>query len=163
MSYKGPRKQVKRYTDGLTKQCFKDECDINKIMDRAAQSGTITHLNKFEAVYADYSDFDFMEHTTKLTRGREVFDALPAETRREFGQSPQAFFNYVNDPENMAKPNFGLPALAKPGNQLNDNIAYDANAMAAQAAADQPLDATSGSTPTAPTAAPAAPADPPAS
>lgn len=118
MSMNGPLKQIKKYTDGRTKQSFKDECDINKIMCRAAQGGTISHLAKYEGVYADYSDFDFHEHTTKLTKGREIFDALPAEVRHEFAQSPQAFFDYVNDPRNMADLAQKLPGLAKPGDQL---------------------------------------------
>ncbi len=137
MSINGPLKQVKRYTDGRTKQCFADECDINAIMNRAAKGGTISHLAKYEGIYTDFSDYDFFEHTQKLTRGREVFDDLPAEIRREFSQSPAAFFKYVNDPENMAKPNFGLPELSKPGNQLIKTSPPNAD-EAASAAASEP-------------------------
>ncbi len=158
MSYKGPRKQVKRYTDGRTKQSFRNECDINLIMQRAAQGGTITHLAKHQGTYSDYSDYDFFEETQKLTKGREVFDDLPAEIRREFGQSPAAFFEYVNDPENMAKPNFGLPGLAKPGTQLISTAPADADTQAAQAAASEPASVT---LPTPPAATPEPPAAPP--
>ena len=118
MSINGPLKQVKKYTDGRTKQAFRDECDINLIMARAAKGGTISHLEQFEGVYADFSDFDFHEHTNKLTKGREVFDALPAEVRREFGQSPAKFFAYVNDPANINDLAEKLPGLAAPGDQL---------------------------------------------
>lgn len=138
MSINGPLKQVKKYTDGRTKQSFRDECDINLIMDRAARGGTITHLEKFEGVYADFSDFDFAEHTQKLTQGREVFDSLPAEVRREFGQSPQAFFAYVNDPANIKELAKKLPALARPGNQLPAVSPPDADTEAALAAASEP-------------------------
>ncbi len=138
MSLNGPRKQVKKYTDGRTKQSFKNECDINKIMARAEKAGTISHLQKFEGVYADYSDFDFFEQTQKLTKGREVFDALPAELRREFGQSPAAFFNYVNDPANVDDLREKLPALAAPGTQLPDVIPPDADTEAARAAVSEP-------------------------
>ncbi len=128
------------FTDGRTKQCFKDECDINVIMDRAAQGGTITHLSKFEGIYADFSDFDFHEHTRKLTQGREVFDALPAEIRREFSQSPAEFFAYVNDPANKDDLATKLPGLAKPGTQLPAVSPPDADTEAAQEAANKPVE-----------------------
>ncbi len=111
-------KQPTEYKDGRTKQSFRDETDIQKIMARADRVGTISHLKKFEGVYADYSDFDFHEQTQKLTRGREIFDELPAELRQEFGQSPAKFFAYVNDPANSNELQKKLPGLAAPGRQL---------------------------------------------
>ncbi len=154
MSLNGPMAQVEKYTDGRTKQCFKDECNINKIMARAEKAGTISHLQKFEGIYADYSDFDFFEQTQKLTKGREVFDALPAELRREFGQSPAAFFNYVNDPANVDDLRERLPALAAPGTQLPDVNPPDADTEAARAAVSEPASVN-------PTPTPAAPAETP--
>ncbi len=132
MSMNGPRTQVTKYPDGRTKQCFKDECDINAIMARAAQGGTISHLEKNKGTYADFSDYDFFEATQMLTRGREIFDDLPAEVRREFGQSPQRFFDYVNDPANKDKLEQKLPDLAKPGTQLPDVTPLDADAQKAK-------------------------------
>ncbi len=134
LAEKDPRKKLTRtqtialakaiaYNDGRTKQCHKDECDIDKIMTRFSVTGTISHLEKFEGVYADFSDFDFHEQTNQLARGREIFDALPAELRREFGQSPAAFFEYVNNPENVDELRNKLPALAKPGQQINPKLA----------------------------------------
>ncbi len=137
MSMNGPLQQVKKYDDGRTKQCFQAECDINAIMQRAAKGGTISHLQKFEGMYADFSDYDFLEHTNKLTKGREVFDDLPAEVRREFGQSPAAFFDFVNDPANRETLAEKLPALAKPGTQLIDVNPPDADIEAARAAASE--------------------------
>lgn len=113
------------YDDGRTKQCYKDECDINKIMARFAVTNTITHLSKHQGQYGDFSDFDFFEQTQKLTKGREIFDDLPAEVRREFGQSPAAFFAYVNDPANINDLHTKIPGLAKPGTQL-PNVAPNA-------------------------------------
>ncbi len=133
------RKQPKSYPDGRTKQSFRDECDIQKIMARAEKVGTISHLEKYEGVYADFSDFDFHEQTNQLTRGREIFDALPSELRREFGQNPARFFAYVNNPENKDDLLKKLPGLAAPGRQLPDVIPKDADTeKAAAAAASEP-------------------------
>ncbi len=107
-----------KYDDGRTLQSHKDETDIVKIMARFEKTGTISHLAKHEGSYADFSDFDFFTQTQKLTRGREIFDDLPAELRKEFGQSPAAFFAYVNDPANIDELREKLPGLAAPGRQL---------------------------------------------
>ncbi len=128
----------KVYDDGRTKQAFRDETDIQKIMGRADIAGTISHLEKFQGVYADFSDFDFHEQTERLTQGRMIFDALPAEVRDEFRQDPQAFFNYVNDPINAAKPGYGLPHLAKPGTQIKATATPDADTEAKIKASDEP-------------------------
>ncbi len=124
----------KVYDDGRTKQCHKDTCDINKIMARFDRTQTISHVAKYEGVYADFSDFDFHEQTNKLTRGREIFDDLPAELRQEFGQSPAKFFKYVNDPANVDEIPTKLKGLAMPGRQLPS-----ADQEAAIAAASEPL------------------------
>jgi len=108
------------YEDGRTKQSFKDETDITKMLHRAQKAGTLSHLQKFEGRYGDFADFDFFEATLQLTKGREVFDALPSELRREFNQSPAQFFAYVNDPANADKLAQKLPMLAMPGRQNID-------------------------------------------
>lgn len=108
------------YGEGRTKQAFKDECDIVKILSRAQKAGTLSHLEKYEPVYGDFADFDFMEANLKLTQGREVFDQLPSELRAEFKNSPAKFFEYVNNPKNADKLREKLPALAMPGRQNVD-------------------------------------------
>ena len=118
MSMLGTKTPV--YKDGRVKQSFKDETDINKILERANKSGTISHLNKHRGEYADFSDFDFFEAQLMLTKGREIFDDLPAEVRSEFNQSQADFFEYVNDPKNVDRLDELLPALAAPGRQNID-------------------------------------------
>ncbi len=122
------------YNDGRTKQCHAAECDINKIMARFDRTGTISHVAKYEGVYADFSDFDFFEQTNKLTRGREIFDDLPGEIRQEFGQSPAKFFQWVNDPKNADAVTQKLLGLGQPGRQLPS-----ADQEAALAAASEPM------------------------
>ncbi len=108
------------HNDGRTKQAFKDETDIVKMLSRAQKAGTLSHLQKYEGVYGDFAEFDFFASTIMLTKGREVFDALPSELRSEFDQSPAAFFEYVNDPKNAEELDKKLPGLALPGRQNID-------------------------------------------
>ncbi len=112
--------QPQEYTDGRTKQAFKDETDINKLLERAQKTGTLSHLQKYEGRYADFSDFDFFDANIKLAQGREIFDALPSEVRSEFNNSPAGFFKYVNDPANADDLKNKLPGLAAPGRQNID-------------------------------------------
>jgi len=108
------------YTDGRTKQSFKDETDITKILARAQKAGTLSHLQKHEGTYGDFASFDFLEANIQLTKGREIFDDLPSELRSEFNNSPAAFFDYVNDPANVDDLRRKLPGLALPGRQMID-------------------------------------------
>ncbi len=126
------------YTDGRTKQSFKDETDINKILERAQSTGTISHLNRHEGRYGDFADFDFQQAQFMLAQGREVFDDLPSEIRNEFNQSPAQFFDYVNDPANKDDLIKKLPGLAAPGRQNiqpNQNLTADQQKAADKAAA----------------------------
>ncbi len=108
------------YKDGRTKQAFKDETDIVKMLSRAQKAGTLSHLEKFEGMYGDFADFDFFHSQIMLSKGAEVFKALPSELRNEFNQSPEQFFEYVNDPANADELAKRLPALAEPGRQNID-------------------------------------------
>lgn len=109
------------YNDGVTKQAFADETNINKIIARWAKTGTLSHMAKWKPQYLDLSDFaglDFHQAQEKIARAQRMFEELPAEIRREFHQSPAAFLAYVNDPANSERLGELLPGLAKPGTQL---------------------------------------------
>ena len=150
----------KDYSDGKTVQSFKDETDINKLLARAQRAGTLSHLEEFEGVYGDFSDFDFFTAQTTIARGYEIFDKLPSEVRKEFHNSPQAFYEYVNDPANQADLAKKLPSLAAPGRQ-NIDVSGKTPPVAASAAPSEP----SASVPTPPEGQAAAPSSdaPPAS
>jgi len=112
--------EPKDYSDGRTKQAFKDETDINKILHRAQQTGTVSHLAKHQPFYGDFANFDFVENERMLVKAREIFDELPSEIRKEFRNSPGDFFEYANDPAHRDRLDSLLPALAQPGRQHID-------------------------------------------
>ena len=108
-----------KYADGMTKQSFKDQTDINKIMAKAQKTGTISHLAKYEPMYGDFSDVDdLLTAHSRLERAEEIFSELPSEVRREFGQSWSKFFRFVNDPANRDRLKELLPEIAKAGGYL---------------------------------------------
>ena len=108
---------VKTFGESMTKQGLEDETNINRLLSRAQRAGTLSHLQKYEPMYGEMADFDFLTAQLTLRKAQESFDALPSEIRYEFHNSPAEFFKFVNDPENKDKLAEKLPALAKPGRQ----------------------------------------------
>ena len=134
--------EEKQYTDGLTKQGFKDSTDINKIFAKAANGQTISHLAKYEGVYGDFSDIgDLLESNERLQKGMTIFQELPSEVRNEFKNDAGAFFKFVNDPANVNRLAEVLPHLAKPGDQMPDIGGAQRRQEAAQAADTPPAGA----------------------
>lgn len=152
------------YSDGRTKQGFKDETDINMILKRAQKKGTLSHLERHGGHYADYSDVPtLLEAHSRIQEGQRVFDELPSQLRAEFGNDQFAFFEFVNKTENAGKLAELLPQLAEPGLQLpavRRSAATEANPALSDA---NPAPAPAGAVPAQPepTPPPAEPAAPP--
>ncbi len=109
--------QERKYTPhGRTKQSQKDETDINKLLERAARDKGLSHLEKYQGTYADFTHYDFEEHINQISKGQTIFEELPAEIKREFAQSPAKFFKFVTNPENAERLPELLPKLANRGN-----------------------------------------------
>lgn len=83
-----------------TKQSFKDECDINNIMNRYIKTGEISHLNSTNPEYGFAPDFDFSEAMEMVQRAQDLFDELPANIRERFDNDPGEFMAFCEDPAN---------------------------------------------------------------
>lgn len=104
------------YSDDMTKQSFKDECDINQILKKAQKEKTIAHLQKYDqAVYGQFEGLDLLEAHNLCAKAKQIFSEAPSEIRNEFNQDPFAFAAYCSNPENKARLGELLPALAQPG------------------------------------------------
>ena len=85
----------------MTKQSFKDECDINNIMKRYERDGVLNHLNKYQGKYGDFTGaVEYHEAMSIVARGREMFMDLPAHIRSQFGNDPAAFLDFATNPDN---------------------------------------------------------------
>lgn len=107
----------KNYDDGRTKQSFKDQCDINKMLNKAAKTGSIAHLMKYDkAVYGEFDgEFTLLDAQNKLAYANQIFSELPSEIRNEFNNNALDFVNFAGDPANNEKLGELFPALAEPG------------------------------------------------
>jgi len=98
-----PRDPVVLQSSGIskTKQSFKDECDINRIMARYAATGTLDFVNRREAQFLDVSDVDFQNAMQIVTQSREAFESLPSALRERFGNDPAKLLGFLSDESNL--------------------------------------------------------------
>lgn len=86
--------------EARTQQSFKDECDPNKIMERFVHTGTMP-LPTIEPRYGNIIGVDMHDLLNQVADAEEAFEALPAKLRDRFSNDPQAFVEFVLDPDNL--------------------------------------------------------------
>jgi len=89
-------------TPSLTKQSFKDECDINNILKKYRNTGLITHVQTARQGYGDFSSItDYQSAMNAVLAAQEAFLELPAEIRERFGNDPMTFVQFIDNPANV--------------------------------------------------------------
>lgn len=81
----------------------KKESDINVIVARYKKTGVLgDEARKAMAQYGDFSQIpSFVEMQEKILHARELFAALPATVRRQFGNDPGEFIEAAKTPEGI--------------------------------------------------------------
>lgn len=86
----------------LTKQSFKDECDVNVLLEKYLSTGLLDHVVESEGRYGDFlTGLDYHSAMNVVVAAREAFEELPAKLRRRFHEDPAEFLDFVADPENV--------------------------------------------------------------
>lgn len=85
-----------------TQQHFKDDCDVNIIIDRFMKTGVAPQIAEgFH--YSDVSEVgDFRQQMEAVRHGQETFESLPSQVREQFKNDAAAFFEFVSDPDNLS-------------------------------------------------------------
>ena len=87
--------------ESLTKQSFKDECDINNIMRKYEQTGVLMHARQHMGQYGDFLGApEYHEAMNAIVLADEMFMSLPSKVRAKFGNDPAAFLAFVQDEKN---------------------------------------------------------------
>ena len=94
------RVQITFPPKGRTKQSFKDECDINKILAKYQKTGAIAHVNKHGAEYGFATSLDFTGAMLLIKQAQNMFDGLPSSIRNRFANDPAQFLDFVQDANN---------------------------------------------------------------
>lgn len=107
--YGGPfdeheRVQLDASFDGITRQEFADECDINTLMARYEKSGVINHIARSQGNYFDASDVpDLAAALAIVAHAEDAFMRLPAKSRAEFDNDAIRWTEFAGDPANIGK------------------------------------------------------------
>jgi len=88
----------------LTQQQFKQECDINYILNQYLRTGVLTHVSSETPYYSDVSELGSYSAALDVVRRAETaFMELPAKLREELGNSPARFESWLAAPENRER------------------------------------------------------------
>lgn len=101
--YGTPRLKVDCREGGpsLTKQSFRDEVNINKIIARYEKTGMVEHLNKKAPFYGDVSGLvDYQSALNVVKEAEDLFMGMSAEIRSRFNNDPQLMIEFLSDARN---------------------------------------------------------------
>lgn len=105
----------------MTQQQWKDECDVNNIVRRYAQTGELTHLARSQGVYADVSEItDYHDMVEKIKQAEEAFMTLSAPVRKRFANDPGEMISFLQDPKNREEA-ISLGLVERPKPIINDD------------------------------------------
>jgi len=106
---------LKCLDSSLTQQQFKEEADINNIVDRFMKTGHLPDPVSMPQ-YVDYEGiFDFQSAMNVVRQADENFMRMDAKVRSRFHNSPQEFLEFFADPANYDEAvRLGLVIPSKP-------------------------------------------------
>jgi len=87
--------------ESRAQQQFKDEVDINTIVDRFGVTGESPPAMQFPTEQDFTEAFDFQTSMNVIVKAREEFMTMPAKTRARFQNDPQTFMEFIHNPENV--------------------------------------------------------------
>lgn len=92
--------------ESMTQQQFKDEADINYIVQVYDSGGVLvgqTGAAPREPMFGDFSNLpdNAQEAYNQILEAKSNFNQLPIEIRQRFNFDPAAFFEFVQDPANV--------------------------------------------------------------
>lgn len=119
---------------GRTKQSFKEECDINRIMSQYLKTGVVDFVNKHAPQYYDVTGVEYQDAMNIVAQSQTMFAELPAKLREQFENDPALFLDFVSDPEN--RPEMAVMGLLTP--EATQALKTKKDALAASVEAPSP-------------------------
>lgn len=106
-----------------TQQHFKDECDINSVLERYRKTGHFNPHIVRKGQYGDFTGFsDFRSALQVVIEAQSSFDALPAHLRKRFGNDPQNLVDFLSDSKNNEEAETLGLIVSTPKAQKNDDL-----------------------------------------
>lgn len=90
--------------DGMTKQSFRDECDINFIMNKWKRTGELPPESNKPLHYGDFTNVDdYLTAQNRIIEADQAFLSLPSWMRKRFQNDPNELLRFLSDPANQAE------------------------------------------------------------
>jgi len=90
--------------EAKTHQSFKEECDINNIVEHYTKTGnwsTSLRPATRPPIFGDFTSVpDFREAMNYVANAREQFEALPSRIRKRFENDPGQLLSFLQDEKN---------------------------------------------------------------
>lgn len=91
-----------------TQQHFKDDCDVNRILDRFLKTGSwtssVNQLPSRQPIFGDFDmNFDYQQAQNTILDAKRRFMTLPASIRERFHNNPAELLAFIDDPANAAE------------------------------------------------------------
>jgi len=88
---------------GFTQQQFKEECDINVIVEKFMKTGEMPD-NVRVPIEGDFTDVtDYQSALNAVIAADDAFMELPPDVRAEFDNNPQKLMDFLADDKNRAR------------------------------------------------------------
>jgi len=100
---------------------FQKQCNVNNIIAKYKKTGSITHIrNVQEGIYADLANVpDYQEALNTVIKANITFEAMPAQLRNRFNNSPKELIEFLSNPSNRDEAS--KLGLLKPEPPKNDD------------------------------------------
>lgn len=85
----------------LTEQHHGESVKIQNILSNYERTGLITHINRREPIFADWTSAPDYYHAQKIIAdANSMFEQVPAQIRAQFANDPAQFLDFIQNPEN---------------------------------------------------------------
>jgi len=120
MTKKKTRPHAIKFTEpSLTRQSFKDECDVNQIVKRYTETGMINHIPRTKPQYGDAPEGDFLEAAIVNADIASQIEAGDLDMDDLMESEPEA--EETPDPESKEPENGSQEASADPSSTPEDS------------------------------------------
>lgn len=83
----------------VTRQSFRDQCNVNVIVEKYQRTGVLPAVNAMRGRFADVTGLDFQTALDLVSSAEAAFRELPGLVRKRFSNDPAAFLDFVQNPE----------------------------------------------------------------
>lgn len=97
-----PRRRPKvEFGESLTKQAFKDQVNVNRIIAKYQKGQMVTHLNSKEPFYGDVSEIaSYQKSLDIVMQAQELFMGMSSQVREKFQNDPAKMIAFLKDKKN---------------------------------------------------------------